>query len=212
MFELWKLKWLLWKIYRTTASEKKKLKATNASHYDFQFVEASEQDAVQDTENHYAFQVGQKLRHKAVRLDVEIPPTTDLTMWVDDTRDSGFMWFTSKGRAHVRRLVDAEKTRRFEARTLWLTRIILPFAGLLIGIIGAFTGCFAVMHKSIPAPEQKPPAYERVLDVKTQQAARDQLWNEGRVVRRDTSCCKFACTSCRELEEWPKERVLPRCP
>jgi hypothetical protein len=39
-----------------------------------------------------------------------------------------------------------EKARRFEVKTLWVTKIILPLAGVLVGIIGALTGLVAVFQ------------------------------------------------------------------
>ena len=55
---------------------------------------------------------------------------------------------TSHGRAKVRSLVDAERSRRFEAKTLWLTKFWLPLLAALVGIIGALTGFVAVLqHK-----------------------------------------------------------------
>jgi hypothetical protein len=55
---------------------------------------------------------------------------------------------TPNGRYQARKLIDAEKARRFEVRTLWVTKIILPLAGVLVGIIGALTGLVAVLqHK-----------------------------------------------------------------
>jgi hypothetical protein len=53
-----------------------------------------------------------------------------------------------RGRAFLRERIDKEKTRRFEVKTLWVTKIILPLAGVLVGIIGALTGLFAILqHK-----------------------------------------------------------------
>jgi len=164
MFEMWKLKRRLRKIGRTKQKETKKLKKRKADSYAFQQLEWDEQEAIKDAENFFDYKEGQRLRQQAVALDVEIPPTTDLTMWVDDTGESGLMWFTSRGRAHVRKLVDEEKARRFEVRTLWVTKIILPLAGLIIGIIGAITGLIAVSRKA-PQQEKKPPAFERLMQV-----------------------------------------------
>jgi len=49
---------------------------------------------------------------------------------------------------HLRKLVDAEKARRFEIKTLWVTKFWLPLLAALVGIIGALTGLAAVLqHK-----------------------------------------------------------------
>jgi uncharacterized protein YneF (UPF0154 family) len=166
MFDLWKLKWRLWRIRRTTAKETEKLKTRKAPHYDFQQLDWDEQYAVQDAEKYFDFKEGQRLRKQAVALDVELPPTTDLPMWFDDTGESGFMWLTSKGRAHVRKLVDQEKERRFNVKTLWVTKFWLPLLAAIVGIIGALTGFFAVMHRDHNQPEKKPPVYEQLIQVR----------------------------------------------
>ncbi len=147
MFEMWKLKRRFRKIGRTKEKETKKLKKQKADSYAFQQLEWDEQEAVKDAENFFDYKEGQRLRQQAVALDVEIPPITDLTMWVDDTGESGLMWFTSKGRAHL------------------VTKIILPLAGLIIGILGAITGLIAVSRKA-PQPEKKPPTFERLIEVR----------------------------------------------
>ena len=55
---------------------------------------------------------------------------------------------TLKGRAHIRKLIDEEKARRFEVKTLWVTKFWVPLLAALIGIIGALTGLVAVLqHK-----------------------------------------------------------------
>ena len=165
MFDLWKLRWRLWQIRRTTAQETAKLQNRKTSSYDFQQLEWDEQNAVQDAEKYFAFKEGKKLRKQAVALDIELPPTTDNTIWYDDTRESGFMWFTQKGRAHVRRLIDQERERRFNVKTLWVTKFWLPLLAALVGIIGALTGLFAIMHRKVDQQDKKPPAYERLLKV-----------------------------------------------
>ena len=77
-------------------------------------------------------------------FDVEIP--MDAEFWDrDDNRDRGFL--NAKGRTAIRKLIDEEKTRRFEVKTRWVTKIILPLAGVLVGIIGALIGLVAALHK-----------------------------------------------------------------
>jgi len=46
-----------------------------------------------------------------------------------------------------------------------VTKIILPLAGLIIGILGAITGLIAVSRKA-PQPEKKPPTFERLIEVR----------------------------------------------
>jgi hypothetical protein len=84
MFEGWKVTWRLWKIGRTTKKETKKLKKQKADSHAFQQLEWDEQNAIEEVENYFAYKEGQRLHQQAVALDVEIPPITDITMWVDD--------------------------------------------------------------------------------------------------------------------------------
>ena len=57
-------------------------------------------------------------------------------------------WLSAQGRGHVRKLIDEEKARRFEAKTRWVTKFIVPLLAPLVGIIGALTGLIAVLrHK-----------------------------------------------------------------
>src|SRR6266849_1819757 len=99
MFKVWRLKWLLWKVGWTTARERKKLKARNADGSEFQELGWAEQEAVQDLEQGLDHLEGTRLLRLARKLDVEVPPLTDAEMWHDDTGESGYAWFTSKGRA-----------------------------------------------------------------------------------------------------------------
>jgi hypothetical protein len=83
-----------------------------------------------------------KIRQEAQELDIEFPPLEDEGMWNRDEDQSLVLKF--RGRAYLRERIDKEKTRRFEAKTLWVTKIILPLAGVLVGLIGAATGFIAV--------------------------------------------------------------------
>jgi hypothetical protein len=83
------------------------------------------------------------LLHKCASLDIEPPDRMNQEYWASDP---GVL--SPKGRLYVRQFFDAEKARRFEVKTLWVTKIILPLAAILVGIIGALTGLFAVLrHK-----------------------------------------------------------------
>jgi hypothetical protein len=87
-----------------------------------------------------------RVQHEARQLDIEFPPLDDTSLWHRDTDQSLFLKF--RGRAYLRERIDKEKTRRFDAKTLWVTKILLPLAGILVGILGALTGLVAVIqHK-----------------------------------------------------------------
>jgi hypothetical protein len=83
-----------------------------------------------------------EIRQEAQELDIELPPLDDLGMWHRDTDQSLFLKF--RGRAYLRERIDKEKTRRFEVKTLWITRFWLPLLAALVGLIGAATGFVAV--------------------------------------------------------------------
>jgi hypothetical protein len=79
-------------------------------------------------------------------LDIELPPFSDAQIWESD--EDGKVRFTTKGRTLLRKLIDEEKARRFDVKTLWVMKLILPLIAALVGIIGALTGLFAVLqHK-----------------------------------------------------------------
>jgi hypothetical protein len=86
----------------------------------------------------------QAIRQEAQELDIAMPLVTEREMWQRDEDQS--LYLTSQGRFYLRRLIDQEKARRFEVKTLWVTKIILPLAGVLVGIIGALTGLVAVFQ------------------------------------------------------------------
>jgi hypothetical protein len=98
-------------------------------------------------DQHYS----QKLCDEARKFDVEIPESDEKGMWrtTPATSDDGDdIELTPKGRSTVRKLIDAEKARRFEVRTLWVMKFWLPLLAALVGIIGSLTGLVAILqHK-----------------------------------------------------------------
>ena len=99
-------------------------------------------------EMHYS----QRLCDEARRLDVEIPEQEEEGVWrpTTSTPAGDDIALTSKGRHALRKLIDAEKARRFEVKTLWLLKFWVPLLASLIGIIGALTGLFAVLRHTKP--------------------------------------------------------------
>lgn len=69
-------------------------------------------------------------------------------MWTEYTSDGTNYryWLTGTGRSKVRKLIEEEKARLFEIKTLWITKLIPPVLVALIGIIGALTGFVAVLR------------------------------------------------------------------
>jgi hypothetical protein len=87
------------------------------------------------------------LSHEARSLDLELPPTNETEFWFHKP-NSTYIWLTPKGRSHDRKLIDDERGRRFEVKTRWVVKLILPVLAGLIGVLGAITGLVAVFrHK-----------------------------------------------------------------
>jgi hypothetical protein len=92
------------------------------------------------------FEMSRSILLEAKELDVDIPDTNDQVIWIPDR--FGTPYLNSRGRSRLRKLIDEEKNRRFEVRTRWVTKFVLPLVAALIGIIGALTGLVAVLqHK-----------------------------------------------------------------
>lgn len=143
MFELWKLNRELHATRKSFAKDRKNLVRRNAPRDEFLALDANEYFLITVIETGVDVVVGGRLLDEARALDVETPPRSDKEMWVEGGAINE-SFFTPKGRAHVRRLIDEEKERRFNVKTLWLTKLIIPLASLLIGILGALTGLVAV--------------------------------------------------------------------
>jgi hypothetical protein len=87
-----------------------------------------------------------RLHVEASKLDIDVPPRDDREIWDEEGLNETYL--TLKGRNHLRKLIDAEKARRFEVKTIWVTKFWLPLLAALVGIIGALTGLVAVLqHK-----------------------------------------------------------------
>jgi hypothetical protein len=146
MFKVWQLRWRRRTIQRLCANDHKKLTKEKASREKFEELDAEEYFAVRGVELEIDFEISRRLCDEARFLDVEIPPPSDTQMRFHGD-DGQRIWLSSKGRAQVRKLIDEEKARRFEVKTLWVARLILPFLGLIIGVLGAITGLIAVLHQ-----------------------------------------------------------------
>jgi hypothetical protein len=145
MFELLRLEWNLRSAKRSFAKSFKELKKRKASRDEYLELDADEYYQIQFAEDAIDIEVGSRLLHEARALDVDTPPTSDDEMWVHSNDGPG-LWLTPKGRATVRRAIDEERSRRFDVKTRWLIRLIIPLAGVLVDIIGALTGLFAVLR------------------------------------------------------------------
>lgn len=146
MYWIWQLRWKRWRVEQTYAKKFKELERQKGSRDDFGELNASEHFDLQDIDEMIEQTLAIRLRREAVSLDIELPAWPDDEIW-KSSDDGEFVYLTNKGRAYVRKLIAEEKTRRFEVKTLWVTKFWLPLLAALIGIIGALTGLFAVLHK-----------------------------------------------------------------
>lgn len=84
--------------------------------------------------------------HLALRAryyDIDLPDAADLTMW---ERSEGKGILTTKGRTYLRKLIDEEKTRRFEVKVRWL-KLLTPIITALAALMGATTGLVLALRK-----------------------------------------------------------------
>ena len=107
-----------------------KIKAPREELAELQFAESVDIDFYERLIDQVA---SVRLSNEARSLDVEVPPADDSAIWDNDER---VRWFTSKGRAHVRKLIDEEKTRRFEQRARWVRLLVPLIAAFLTGVFG----------------------------------------------------------------------------
>lgn len=146
MFTLTRLRWRRWRAARKFHKEWKKLKKRGASRDEFNSQAADEVFTMETIGEEIDRVVAIKLWRDAHRLDIAIPPLSEKDMWVH-SNDGEYTFLSAKGRAIVRKLVDEEKARRFEVKTLWVTKFWLPLLAAFVGIIGALTGLIAVWHR-----------------------------------------------------------------
>jgi hypothetical protein len=143
MFEVWKLKLKIWRLRRVFAPHHEKLELKKAPPEEFEALEVEEFEAVREIEKEIDIIEGGRLFRRATHLDVETPPLSEKEMWQDEYGGRR-IWFTPKGRAHVRKLIDEEESRRFDAKSRWVTKIILPLLSFLLAIIGTTTGLVSI--------------------------------------------------------------------
>jgi hypothetical protein len=166
MLRIWKLKRARARIDKDYEEKMAALRnKKEAPNYEFGEVEYDYHERRKDIDGAIEYRLSQILLDKANDLDVPKPPYTEKQLWDQDEQDGEVLiWLNVNRRAHLRKLIAEEMTRRFESRTLWVTKFWPPLLGALEGIIGALTGLFAVIHKPATAPKEKPPVtFERVF-------------------------------------------------
>jgi hypothetical protein len=144
MFELRKLQHRRDKILASHKKKTRELVSRNASAEERQALtrktSADFGTVLQDIEIFLTDQLCDEL----FKFDLAIPSQRDEEIWEHD--DANRYWLTPLGRNSLRKLIDAEKARRFEVKTLWVTKFWLPLFAALVGIIGAITGFVAVLR------------------------------------------------------------------
>jgi hypothetical protein len=141
MFELWRLRRERRRVF--FHYDTKILAAGKHSPESYRLM-AEQYSECKDLDEQMDLIMDQEIRLEAQELDVVLPPIQQTDMWRRD--DEQNLYLSPGGRSHVRKLIDDEKGRRFDAKTRWVTRIILPIVGSLVGILGAITGLIAVIH------------------------------------------------------------------
>jgi hypothetical protein len=152
MFELYKLKHERNKLVRSYADDYKKLAASKDKNPDaYNEIAASEYFDLKGFDERINLLLSDQLLESARELDVPLPPwpphNATNEFW-ETEEHSARRYLTPEGRRRLRREIDEEKARRFEVKTLWVTKFWIPLLAAGIGIIGAFTGLVAVIqHK-----------------------------------------------------------------
>jgi hypothetical protein len=145
MLELWKLKRRRTAVQKAFEKDRAKLKASKAQRDEFFALDSQEYFEVREIERELDMEQSRLLFDQARALDVDTPTPADAEMWNSDN-NLGRIWLTYKGRATVRKAIDEERARRFDVKTRWVTKLILPLLAGVIGIIGAITGLVAVLR------------------------------------------------------------------
>jgi hypothetical protein len=145
MLDLWRLKRNRRKVVRAYERDRRKLREKKATREEFEALDQSEWAELQMEDDGINAFLSDQLWEEAREHDVEVPRLE--TAW-EHSLYGNRSYLTMATRTQVRRLIDEEKSRRFEVKTRWITRIILPIVTALVGIIGALTGLVAVfLHK-----------------------------------------------------------------
>jgi hypothetical protein len=147
MFEIWRLKRRRAALQKAFQEDRETLEKEKAPREKLYELDSQEYFEVREIEVELDMEQSRQLVDEARALDADIPKPSDGETWISDD-NIGRIWLSSKWRATVRKAVDEEKARRFEVRTRWVTKLIIPLLAGLIGIIGAMTGLVAVLqHK-----------------------------------------------------------------
>ena len=144
MFDLWRLKRGRRNVVRAYQRDLRKLKKNKkATSGDFEYHRHSQYEDLRAEDDAINAFLSDQLWEEAREYDIEIP--TDEGTW-EDSIFGDRRYLTMATRSKLRRLIDEEKSRRFEVKMLWVSKLILPILGGLVGVIGAVTGLVAVLR------------------------------------------------------------------
>ncbi|MBI1955437.1 MAG: hypothetical protein HYS38_03490 [Acidobacteria bacterium] len=87
-----------------------------------------------------------RLREEAERLGIPTPPLSDEESWEYGCQKD-LIFLGVKAQSQLRGEIRKERRERWEDRTLWITRILIPLLGLTIGLIGTLTALVSVWRK-----------------------------------------------------------------
>ena len=148
MFDLWRIKRKRRKAEQRFREAKEKLrKNKNATSDEYRELGADEYFTLRDYDEWIDTILSERLWQEARELDVVMPSFEDKNVWRDHDDNEG-VYLTSNGRFQVRKLIDEEKTRRFEVTTRWVKLIavtLVPVLTAAAGFIGAMIG-WAALH------------------------------------------------------------------
>ena len=149
MFDLWRVKRRKRKVQLQFREDEAKLrKANNATSEQFAVLDAEEYDTLKFFDATIDSILSDRVWEEARELDIDISSFQgDKSVWQShELFDRSFL--SAKARSQLRKLVDEEKTRRFEVTTRWIKLIsmLAPVLGAAAGVIGAMIGWVAI-HK-----------------------------------------------------------------
>jgi hypothetical protein len=142
MFERAKYQWRRKRTIRLYDADMKKARAKKDDD-EFESLHQQMGSELSDLEDEINRWETLRLIRKARFYDIELPPTDDQTLW---ERSWNQIALSAKGRTLIRRLIDEEKTRRFEVTVRWI-KLMSPLIAALAGLIGTITGLVAVSKK-----------------------------------------------------------------
>jgi hypothetical protein len=149
MFDLWPVKRRKLKIQRQFREAEEKLRNDkNATSDQFGALDADEYDTLKGFDAAIDSILSDRVLEEARELDIDISDFQGDKVWQShELIDRSFL--NSKARSQLRKLVDEEKTRRFEITTRWfkLIAMLAPVLGAAAGFIGAMIGWVAIHKK-----------------------------------------------------------------